>query len=120
MLKFQVSGQVYEIDLAPEKLMGDELLLLDDRLPAGWAQRWAAMEFGPRDIVVLTYLAAKRGGDQREFSEFVKTIAPLTFRPIEDKPADKPRAKARTAAVEGPLGPMVRQQKANAKAAAAG
>ena len=120
MLRFEVSGQVYEIDLSPENMMGDEILLLEDQLPAGYAQRWVASEFGVRDIVVLAYLAAKRGGDQREFSEFVKTIAPLTFRPLEDEKsnADKPRAKARTAPVDGPLGPMVRQQKAKAAKAA--
>jgi hypothetical protein len=116
MFKFEVSGQAYEIDLAPEKLMGDELLLLEDKLPTGWAQRWASLELGPRDIVVLTYIAAKRVGEARPFDEFVKTIAPLTFQEREDKPAVQPRAKAKTAPAEGALGPMVRKVKAKSAA----
>lgn len=130
MLKFEVSGQVYEIDLSPEIMMGDELLLIEDKLSTGWAHRWAAMDFGLRDIVVLTYLAAKRGGDPRPFDEFVKTIAPLTFQEVEEKPAAvkpraKSRAKAKTAPAQGALGPMVRTRKtskaelAASKAAAA-
>lgn len=120
LVRFQVSGQTYEIDLAPEKLMGDELMLLDDMLPPGWPQRWGVLDLGARDVTVLTYLAAKRAGDQRPFDEFVKTIAPLTFTVLDDeKPslnAYKPRAKAKAAPLEGPLGPMVRERKAGAKA----
>lgn len=116
MLKFEVNGQPYEIDLAPERLMGDELLLIDDNLRPGWAHRWADVEFDIRDIVVLTYLAAKRAGELRSFAEFAKTIAPLTFREIEDKPAARPpRAKAKTAPLEGALGPMVRTARSSKK-----
>lgn len=120
VVRFQVSGQTYEIDLAPEKLMGDELMLLDDTLPVGWSERWGAMDLGARDVTVLTYLAARRAGDERPFDQFVKTIAPLTFQVLsgdEAKPAnaDKPRAKAKAAPLEGPLGPMVRERKTRAK-----
>lgn len=88
-MKFEVSGQQYEIDLSPERLMGDELLLIDRELPAGWAGRWAAEDLGVRDIIVLTYLAAARAGDQRSYAEFVKTIAPLTFKGVpESAPTD--------------------------------
>jgi hypothetical protein len=119
VLKFEVSGQRYEIDLSPEKLMGDELLLIDDQLEQGWAHRWANEEFGVRDIVVLTYLSAKRNGEERPFAEFVKTIAPLTFRELDEKPASaQPRAKAKTAPLEGGLGPMVRTARSTKKAAA--
>ena len=105
-MKFQVSGVTYEFDPAPEKFMGDEILLLDDKLPGGWAQRWANYEFGMRDIVVLTYLASKRGGDERPFDEFVRTIAPLTFR-IVDEALDV----AEQAVPPNALGPMVRGRK---------
>lgn len=116
MLKFEVSGQRYEIDLTPEKLMGDELLLIDDQLKPEWAHRWARGEFDVRDIVVLTYLSAKRNGEERPFAEFVKTIAPLTFQEVEEQPASaKPRAKAKTAPLEGALGPMVRTARTTKK-----
>lgn len=103
-MKFEVSGQQYEIDLSPERLMGDELLLIDTQLPAGWAERWVAKEFGVRDIIVLTHLAAVRAGDQRSYAEFVKTIAPLTFAAVpEDAPQDAPPADS--------LGAKVRRKK---------
>lgn len=114
-MRFKVSDTVYEFDMSPEKLMGDELLLLDDHLRPGWANRWANSEMDPRDIVVLTYLAAKRAGEQRPFDEFAQTIAPLTFQPVgENTPLGKrqpARPKAKTAPLEGPLGPMVRDRK---------
>jgi hypothetical protein len=100
-LKFEVSDQQYEIDLSPERLMGDELLLIDSELPAGWAMRWATEDLGVRDIIVLTYLAARRAGDTRAYDEFVKTIAPLTFKIVRPEspdapPADSLGAKVRT------------------------
>lgn len=115
-MKFEVSGQRYEFDPAIEKLMGDELLLIDEHLPAGWADRWSRYEFGPRDIVVVTYISAKRAGDERPFGEFVKTIAPLTFKPLPDEAAVKPRAKAKTAPPEDAIGPLVRGRKTKPKA----
>lgn len=121
-MRFKVSDTVYEFDMAPEKLMGDELLLLDEHLRPGWAQRWANFEMEPRDIVVLTYLAAKRAGEERPFAEFAKTIAPLTFKPVSDSTplgSKRPAARAKTKAapLDGPLGPMVRERK-QAKSAA--
>jgi len=100
-MKFEVSGQRYELDASPENLMGDELILIDETLPAGWPQRWAALDLGIRDIIAVTYLAAKRAGETRPYDEFVKTIAPLTFKPVADeaKPVAKPAAsKAKPAA----------------------
>lgn|SRR5690606_13936104 len=94
-MKFEVSGTQYELDASPEKLMGDELILIDDQLAAGWAQRWADLDLGIRDIIVITYLAAKRAGEPRPFDEFVKTIAPLTFKPVAE-PANRAERRAQT------------------------
>lgn|SRR5690606_18442627 len=98
-MKFEVSGTQYELDASPEKLMGDELILIDDQLAAGWAQRWADLDLGIRDIIVITYLAAKRAGETRPYEEFVKSIAPLTFKPIAE-PAN--RAERRASAKAAP------------------
>lgn len=116
-MKFEVSGAQYEIDLSPERLMGDEVMLLDERLASDWASRWARLDLSVTDIVMLTYLAAKRAGDGRSLDEFAKTIAPLTFKPVE---IDDPEPAA-AVAVSGPadaIGPMVRgQRKGRTKAA---
>lgn len=119
-MQFEVSGQRYELDMSPEKLMGDEALLIEEKLGPGTKEvvrRWVGGEFGVRDVLVLTYLAAKRGGETRPFDEFIKTVAPATFRPIVDgKPVQ--RAKAKAGPPEGALGPMVRGRKTNPKAKA--
>lgn len=82
LTRFEISGRVFEIDLDPAKLMGDELLLIDEILSPDWPQRWANMELGYRDILVLAYLAARRNGATQSFEEFSKTIAPLTVRQL--------------------------------------
>jgi hypothetical protein len=96
-VKFEMSGRKFEFDFAPEKLMGDEMLLIDDVLPAGYAERWAAKEVGFRDVLVWAYLAAKRAGETPPFDEFVKTMAPATFRMIEDDPGEPVNREARRA-----------------------
>lgn len=85
-MKFEMSGRQFEFDPDPAKLMGDEMLLIEDNLPAGFAERWAAQQLGVRDVLMWAYIAAKRGGEQAPFEEFVKTVAPATFRYIEAKP----------------------------------
>lgn len=93
-MKFRVSGKTYEIELDPETLMGDELLVVEDHVGMDlqeWGAKLASGRFGIRDILVLTFLAERRGGGVLPWDQFVKTIAPLTFRVLgDDKPAEQP------------------------------
>lgn len=96
-MKFEMSGRKFNFDPDPAKLMGDEMLLIDDVLPAGYAERWAAQDVGFRDVLVWAYIAAKRAGEAQPFDEFVKTMAPATFRMIEDEPGEPVNRAARRA-----------------------
>lgn len=108
-MKFTVSGRQYEIELDPATLMGDELLAVEDHARMDlqeWAQKLATGQFGFRDILLITFLADRRTGGVLPWEQFVKTIAPLTFRVVDDDPAVTPPvsevAAALRAAVETP------------------
>lgn len=107
-MRFEVSGHTYDVDLDPVKMTGAEIILIDDQLKPGWAQRWAARELDVRDIIVLTFLAAQRAGDERPFEAFVKTIAPLTFRPLPLAESAEQPAKPTPARPRNPVGAKVR------------
>ena len=98
-MKFQMSGRTFDFDPDPNKLMGDEYLLIEDVLEDGFAERWTAGQVGGRDVLVMAFLAEKRQGKASEFGEFVKTVAPATFQMVTpDEPVNREarRAKART------------------------
>jgi len=100
-VKFQMSGRTFDFDPDPNKLMGDEYLLIEEVLEDGFAERWAAGQVNGRDVLVMAYLAAKRGGETAPFSEFVKTVAPATFRQLpDDEPSEPVNREARRAKVK--------------------
>lgn len=99
-MKFEVSGKRYEFDPDPARLMGDEFLLVEDHLGmpvTEWGQRLTEQKFGVRDILLITYLAARRQGERAEWAEFIRTVAPLTFRTADDTPEAATAEAAATA-----------------------
>lgn len=94
-MRFSVSGTVYEFEPDPERLMGDELLLIEDQMGGdlqAWGARLTAGRFGVRDILLITFLAARRLGETRPWAEFITTVAPLTFQTVDDEPPAPPVA----------------------------
>lgn len=87
---FQVSGQRYRFNAAADALMGDELIEIEDRTGltlAAWWARLESMNLSVKDICLLAYLARRREVPTLMWEPFVKTIAPLTFRWVDDLPA---------------------------------
>jgi hypothetical protein len=98
-MRFEVSGKRYEFDPDPALLMGDELMLIEDHIGstiAEWGSRLAAQRFGIRDILLIAFLAARRQGQTTGWAEFIATVAPLTFRVVDDleAPAVSPTVAA--------------------------
>lgn len=95
VFRFRVSGQVFEFDDDPALLMGSELELIEERVGdlLDWGRRISDGPLKYRDILVVTYLAARRAGDTRPWSEFIATIAPLTFQIVEDETPPHVRAE---------------------------
>lgn len=100
VVRFEVSGVVYEFDIDPDKVMGDEWLLIEEHANgdlAGWGQRLVEGRFGIREILLVTYLAARRRGESRPFAEFIRGVAPTTFRELPADEADVPAPPNRAA-----------------------
>lgn len=95
VFRFRVSGQVFEFDDNRALLMGSELELIEERVGdlIDWGRRVSDGHLGYRDILVVTYLAARRAGDTRPWSEFIATIAPLTFQIVEDEKPPQVRSE---------------------------
>lgn len=103
--RFTMSGQLFEFDGSPERLMGDEVLLIEEvtgGTTAQWATRLEESEVTGRDMLLLAYLAKYRLNPVLEWRHFIKSVAPFTIAlaPAEEpaKPAaaksTRPRAKA--------------------------
>lgn len=97
---FTMSGQRFDFDADPERLMGDEVILIEDVTGGpvlAWTQRIERAEVSGRDLLLLAFLARHRENSLLEWQHFVKTIAPFTLElvdaPVVDPPAaPKPRA----------------------------
>lgn len=101
--RFTMSGQAFTFDADPERLMGDEVILIEDVTGGpvlAWTQRIERAEVSGRDLLLLAFLAKHRENPLLEWPHFVKTVAPFTLALAADEQADppKPRAsRARTA-----------------------
>lgn len=94
---FTMSGQRFDFDADPERLMGDEVILIEDVTGGpvlAWTQRIERAEVSGRDLLLLAFLARHRENSLLEWQHFVKTVAPFTLAlaDVESAAPPKPRA----------------------------
>jgi hypothetical protein len=81
---FNVDGRTYELDLAADRMSGDELLEIEDRTGLT-LQEWTTRMIDPsrllvKDILLLAYLAERRVNPMVRWDPLVRELHPLTFK----------------------------------------
>ena len=84
-IRFEVSGRTMEFDADPQRLMGDEAMLIDDHAGSAnsWISRMLSSEYTSRDLLLLAYLGAHRENPQLEWRYFVRGVAPYSMKILE-------------------------------------
>lgn len=101
ILRFEMSGQRFDFDEAPELFTFDELFIVEDVFgltldgflaSAKLIGRPGGASAGLRAMGIVAFLAYRRGGGDLDWAAFAKTVAPATLRLIPDEPAPEPEA----------------------------
>lgn len=96
ILRFEMSGQRFDFDEAPELFTFDELFIVEDVFglsldsflaSAKLIGRPGGASAGLRAMGIVAFLAYRRSGGELDWAAFSKTVAPATLRLIPDEPA---------------------------------
>lgn len=100
VFRFEMSGRGYELDTSEDKLMGDEVVLIEEVTGGSvldWIRRMNNLEPTGRDILLVAFLAEYRRTPTLIWREFIRTVAPYSikaFGPAEETKASGTRKRA--------------------------
>ena len=104
VIEFAMSGQKFRFDADHALVTGDEALLVEQIAGVDfirWATQMGAGDLSTRDLLLLAYLATRRGNEHVEWLPFIKTVSPYTIDNVRVVQAENPTpdpAGRRTAA----------------------
>lgn len=111
MLKFEMSGQRFELDTDPAKLTADELFAVEencgqtfdailDLIAEAMTDTERTSSRVLRALVAVAWLAHRRSGGRLDWVPFTRTVHPATIRVLGDEapPPAAPKAGKRIAA----------------------